>query len=153
MFREMRKKQRELSNEEAIEILNYADYGFISINGEEYPYGVPINFVYLNDKIYFHGATGGYKLDMIKRNNKICFTAVTKHDILPDKFSTDYRSVIVFGDAYEVFDEEKISVLMALIEKFSLSYIDEGKKYIARAEKATRVFGVTINHITGKGRK
>lgn len=153
MFREMRKKQRELSNEEAIEILNSADYGFISINGEEYPYGVPINFVYLNDKIYFHGATEGHKLDMIKRNNKICFTAVTKHDILPDKFSTDYRSVIVFGDAYEVFDEEKISVLLALIEKFSLSYIDEGKKYIARAEKATRVFGITISHITGKGRK
>ncbi|WP_055668354.1 pyridoxamine 5'-phosphate oxidase family protein [Desnuesiella massiliensis] len=153
MFKEMRKIQRQLSHEETIEILNSADYGFIAINGEEYGYGVPVNHVYLNDKIYFHCAREGYKLDRISKNNKVSFTAVTKHDILADKFSTDFRSVMAFGEAEEVFGEEKIMALMALIEKFSPQYIEEGRKYIERGEKATKVYGITVNHITGKGRK
>lgn len=152
MFKEMRKSQRQLSSEDTIEILNSADFGFLAINGEEYAYGVPINYVYGNEKIYFHCAAEGQKLDMIKKNNKVSFTAVTKHDILADKFSTDYRSAIVFGTAEEVCGEEKIAALMAFVKKFSSDYMEEGRKYVEKAADKAKVYGIRIDHVTGKGR-
>lgn len=152
MFREMRKLQRQLSREDTIQILASAGYGFLAINGGEYPYGVPINYVYVNDKVYFHCAEEGQKLDMIKENNKVSFTAVSKHDILPDKFSTDYRSVVLFGEVEEVTGEEKLQALEAFIRKFSSDFTEEGMKYIEKAAHRTRAFAINIKHVTGKGR-
>lgn len=64
MFYEMRRKDRLLTEKEAKEILSEGEYGVLSTIGEDgYPYGVPVNYVYLNDSIYFHCAADvGHKL-------------------------------------------------------------------------------------------
>jgi nitroimidazol reductase NimA-like FMN-containing flavoprotein (pyridoxamine 5'-phosphate oxidase superfamily) len=153
MFKEMRRKDRELKNDEIIEILKNNDYGILSTVGENgYPYGVPISYIYFKDSIYFHCAVEGHKLDNIKNNDKVSFCIVGKTCILPDKFSTKYESVIIFGKANEVFDNEKNTVLLEVLNKYSPDYIEKGKVYIANAGVKTKVIKISIEHISGKAR-
>lgn len=154
MFREIRKNERKLETTEAIEILKKCNYGILStVNDDGYAYGVPVSYVYTNDSIYFHGATQGHKLDNIASNNKVSFCVVGQTCILPDKFSTKYESVIVFGKATEVFDNEKNMALLDLINKYSKDYLEKGKEYVENAASKTRVIKINIEHISGKARR
>ena len=81
MFREMRRKKQQLSLEECQEILNNEVRGVLSVNGDNgYPFGIPINYKYstTENKIYFHGAKKGHKIDAIKMNDKVSFTVFEK---------------------------------------------------------------------------
>jgi nitroimidazol reductase NimA-like FMN-containing flavoprotein (pyridoxamine 5'-phosphate oxidase superfamily) len=154
MFREMRRKDRELKNDEIIDILKNSDYGILStISQKGYPYGAPVSYVYINNSIYFHGATEGHKLDNILNNSKVSFCVVGQTCILPDKFTTKYESVIIFGMAVEIFDDEKSLALLEILNKYSPDYIENGKEYIKNASKATKVIKINIEHISGKARR
>lgn len=118
MFKDMRRKDRELKNDEIIEILQNNTYGILSsISENGYPYGVPISYIFLNNSIYFHSATKGHKIDNILDNSKVSFCVVGETCTLPDKFTTNYESVIVFGKAIEVLDDEKNSALLEILKK------------------------------------
>jgi len=120
-------------SEEAVKnILTNADYGTLACIGENgYPYSVPLNYAYDNGKVYFHSAKEGHKIDNISFNSKVCFSAVGYNKILPEKFDTEYDSVILFGKASRITEEtEKKRALMLLIEKYSSGYCAEGLEYI-----------------------
>jgi uncharacterized protein len=154
MFKEMRRKDRELEIKEGIEILKSCDYGILSTVSENgYAYGVPINYVYMNHAIYFHSALEGHKLDNLINNNKVSFCVVGQTCTLPDKFSTKYESVIIFGKANEVYDNEKNTVLLEILNKFSPNYIENGKVYITNSSAKTKVIKISIEHISGKARR
>jgi len=153
MFKEIRRKDREITKEEIKEILATGEYGFLStISDNGYPYVVPLSFVYYDNSIYFHCATEGQKLDNINQNDKVSFCVVTDTELLPEKFSTKYKSVVVFGLASEVEDDLKEDVLFKLIDKYSSQFLVEGNKYIKGAKDKTKVVKIDIQHITGKGR-
>ena len=77
MNREMYKKDRQLPEEQARAIFEKGHHGILSVNGDDgYPYGVPVNYVYLNDCIYIHSAKYGYKIEALENNRKVCFTAI-----------------------------------------------------------------------------
>ena len=77
MFRELRKKEKQMNEEEMLAILNEGDYGIICLNTKEgYPYGVPVNYVYDQGKIYFHGGNKGLKYESVMENEKASFTIV-----------------------------------------------------------------------------
>ncbi|APH18886.1 pyridoxamine 5'-phosphate oxidase family protein [Clostridium botulinum] len=154
MFKEIRRKEKKLNNEESISLLKESNYGILSVclnNG--YAYGVPLNFVYNNGAIYFHCAREGQKLEAINENNKVSFSIVNNVELLPSKFDTNYESVITFGKAYEVFEDEKKQALLALINKYSKDYLKKGTAYIERAQDRIRVIKIEIEHITGKGQR
>lgn len=154
MDRKMRRKDRELTKDETIEILKMNSYGILStVDKNCQPYGVPISYVFLNDSIYFHCAGDGHKLDNILNNNKVSFCVVGKTSVVPDKFTTKYESAVVFGTAAEVFDSEKKEALLEIIYKYSPNFINEGKEYIEKAEKATKVIKIAIEHSSGKANK
>lgn len=154
MHREMRRKDRELKKDEVIELLKANEYGILSTISENgYPYGVPVNFIFLNDSIYFHCATIGHKLDNLQNNPKVSFCVVGKTCVLPEDFSTNYESVIAFGNVFEVFEDEKNEALLEILNKYSPDFIEKGKEYIKNASKATRVIRIDIEHVTGKARK
>lgn len=154
MFREMRRKDRELKLSEASEILTKVEYGILSTIGEDgYPYGIPVNYVYYNDIIGFHCATEGHKLENLKYENRVSFTVVGDTCPLPEKFSTNYESVIVFGRAEEASEYEKKEILLEMIKKYSPDFLDKGRDYVSKSSKHSRVFKINIEHITGKGRK
>lgn len=97
MFPEMRRKKQQLTQEESIEILLKGSSGVLALLGcEDYPYAVPLSYVYEDHKIYFHGAKEGHKLDAIKKHNKASFCVIRQDQVSPEKFTTLYKSVIAF---------------------------------------------------------
>ena len=153
-MKELRRQDRAITEDEALALLNEAEYGVLSTvteNGK--PYGVPLNFCVIDRCIYFHCAVEGQKIDNIKQNKSVSFCTVGNTEILSDKFGTKYESVIVSGEVEEVFDMNKQLALEGLLHKYSLEFIDKGIKYIEGLKEKTRVFKITINKITGKARK
>ena len=154
MYRNVRRKDRELSFELATKLLAEGEYGVLSTMGMDgQAYGIPLNYVYKNNCLYFHCALEGHKLDNIRANNKVSFCVVGRARVLPDKFTTAYESAVAFGTASEVQGEERQSVLLSLIEKYSPDFMEEGKKAIANFIEKTTIIKIAINHITGKARK
>lgn len=153
-MRPIRRSDREITTKEAQAILDCAEYGILSIVGEDgQPYGVPMSYVYRNDSIYFHCALTGRKLEAIEFNPKVSFCVVGKTKVLPDKFATEYESVAVFGLASEVNGAERYEAFLWLLEKYCSDFIEEGKQYIEQKDKLTKVFKIEINHISGKARR
>lgn len=151
MFKEMRREKRQISQEEIKDILINGEYGTLATICENgYPYSTPLSYVYANDSIYFHCATKGQKLINIENNSKVSFSIVGYTEVLPDKFSTKYESVILFGEANQVEGEEKEVALLKIIEKYSKGFLSEGKMYISKAKDITNVIKIDIKHITGK---
>lgn len=153
MFKEMRRKDREIFNEEIDGILEKGEYGILSTICENgYPYAVPLSYVYYKNAIYFHCAKEGQKLENINKNPKVSFCVVADTEVLPDKFSTKYKSVVAFGEAGEVNGELKETILFEIIKKYSAGFLEEGKKYIGKAKDHTKIIKIDIHHFTGKSR-
>jgi len=154
MFRKMRRMDKAMDEAAALELLKKCEYGIIStVGSDDYPYGVPVNYAYKDGFIYFHCATTGHKLDNIKENNKVSFCAVGESKIISEKFSTKYESVIIFGKASIVDDDEKKEALLEIIKKYSPDFIESGKKYIESDFDKTLVVKIEIEHMTGKKAK
>lgn len=151
MFRKMRRSKKEVFEKDIEDILNEGEYGVLSLTGENgYPYGVPVNYAYHNNSIYFHCAGEGQKLDIIKRHEKVSFCTVSETELVPEKFTTKYKSVIAFGTAAIIIGEEKMVALGKLIEKYSPGFEEMGKRYISAEEGDTTVIKISVDHITGK---
>lgn len=148
----MRRKDREVTREEAEGILKKCEYGILSTCGEDgVPYGVPVNYAFVDGNIYFHCAKGvGHKLENIGFNNKVCFTVVGNTQILSDKFSTKYESAMAFGRVYEINGDERAEVLMYLIKKYSGGYVPAGEKYIKETVDSAGVYKIVPDSISGK---
>jgi uncharacterized protein len=154
MFKEMRRQDRKLEQEASIEILKKGEYGVLSTIGENgYPYGIPVNYVYIDDSIYFHSALEGQKLDNIQYTNKVSFCVVGQTEVLAEQFSTAYESVVVFGKASEVQEEEKTKAFLALIDKYSAAFTEKGREYIEKAAHMTKVIKINAEQMTGKARR
>ena len=154
MHRSVRRKDRESSPEMAAQLLAEGEYGFLATVGiDGQPYGVPLNYVYKNNSLYFHCALEGHKLDNIRANNKVSFCVIGKAKVLSDKFSTEYESAMAFGTASEVQGEEKSQALLDLVKKYSPDYLEEGKAVIAKYFEKTTIIKMDLQHITGKAKK
>ena len=106
VFRPMRRSRQELSREECEAILKEGTSGVLALLGDgDYPYAVPLSYVYEDGKIYFHCAKTGHKLDAIRRQEKASFCVIGQDQILPEKFTTCFSSVIVFGKV-RILEEE-----------------------------------------------
>ena len=153
MFREMRRKDKMKTYEEAVQILGECTNGVLSVTGDDgYPYGVPVSYIYNDGKIYFHCAGEGHKLDAIKDDSRVSFTVVGADEIAPEKFTTMYKSVIAFGRASIIdTDEEKMAALNLIREKYSGNFPKEGAAYIEKFWDKTTVVVIEIEHMTGKG--
>ena len=150
-MREMRRKDKEIGTDEAINLLTNCEYGVLSTVGNDgQPYGVPLNYTYKDNCIYFHCALKGHKIDNIEDNPKVSFCTVGNTEVLPSEFSTNYVSAVAFGVASEVQGTERYNALVLLLEKFSPGFMEEGKKYIEKLDKVTKVIKIQIQHISGK---
>lgn len=157
MFREIRRRNRELTGERVSELLNDSEYGFLSLGTSEngYAYGIPMSYAYdrENNSLYFHCAPEGHKLDNIQKNNRVSFCVIGKTLPIADKYTTLYESVITFGEAEIIkTDEEKRKALQLLLRKYSAGYEEIGEKYINGSWDRTYTFKLTIRHITAKAK-
>ena len=120
MFREMRRKKQLLSMDDTKSILKRCTNGVLACLGDEgYPYAVPLSYVHYNDKIYFHSAKVGHKMEALKQNPKVSFTIIAEDSIVSPEYTTYFRSVIIFGRARLVEGDEWKKSFEALVEKYS----------------------------------
>ena len=149
----MRRKDKAMQDGAIIGLLQNGEYGVLStVNGNEQPYGVPLNYVLMNNCIYFHCALEGHKLDNLAANPKVSFCVVGRTKVLPAEFSTEFESVIVFGRASLIEGEERYQALNALIEKYSPEFVSEGSAYIEKFDSQTNLVRIEIQQMTGKAK-
>jgi hypothetical protein len=151
MFREMLKKKQLLSKEDTIQIMMEGSNGILSCFGDdEYPYGVPINYVYFDDKIYFHSAKVGHKVDSIHKHPKVSFSVVGEDTIVSAEYTSYFRSAIAFGKARIVEGEEHKKGFRALVEKYSGDQPEESKQYEMDNCDGAFIMAIDIDYMTGK---
>ena len=152
MFREMRRFKQLLPQETAVEILTRNTGGTLALLGDEdYPYAVPISYVYADGKLYFHSAKSGHKIDAIKKHEKASFCVIDKDEIVPEKYTTYFRSVIAFGKVRLVEDvEEMRRVATALAMKYSADFAEGIPAEIDSSIKNMAIIEMTIDHMTAK---
>ena len=152
MFRDMRRSKQLLSTEAAEKILREGDFGVLALSGDDgYAYAVPINYALDGNKIYFHSAKVGHKIDSIARNEKVSLCVVAKHDVIAEEFTTYFVSAIAFGRIKVVEDRaEKLHGLELLADKFSsTASVERRESELARVD-ALSVLVLEIEHLTGK---
>ena len=152
MFRKMRRTERELPERQAKEILQNGSYGVLALAGDGgYPYAVPLNYVFDGEKIYFHCAAQGHKIDAAARDNKCSFCVVENGGIIENRFTTKYRSVIAFGKIREETDgaqkEHALRLMMhSLAPHTSADERDAEMTHCA----GVCILTMDIEHISGK---
>lgn len=154
MFREMRRKNCVLKSETAEKILREGIFGVLALTGDDgYNYAVPLNYAVENNKIYFHSALTGHKIDAVKNNDKVSFCVVDRHDVIAEEFTSYFTSVIAFGRIKIISDNadpEKLRGLELLADKYSPD-VDKNlrEKELARVA-AVKILVLEIEHLSGK---
>lgn len=152
MHKEMRRKERSMSINNAKEFLTQAQVGRLGLSLHDYPYIVPVNYVYVNDKIYFHCSREGQKLDYLMKNPRCCFEVDAFYGVKkganPCKSGAKYQSVIVTGNAQLVLEKDiKMVILKKLLEKYTE---DISSAFDEMSFLRTQIVEIIIDRITGK---
>lgn len=152
MFRELRRKKQELNEVKCKEVLERNTSGVLCVLGDEdFPYGVPLNYVYRNEKLYFHSAKEGHKIDAIRKSEKGSFTIIDQDKIVPEKYTSYFRSVIAFGKIKVIDDEKEMRNFLKIL---TVKYCKDDEKGIEeeinRFIKNVRIIELEIMHLTGK---
>lgn len=151
MFREMRRNKQLLSKEDTVEVMDRCTSGVMACYGDDdYPYAVPVSYVYFNDKIYFHSAKTGHKIDAINKNPKVSFCIIDEDTIVSEKYTSFFRSVIAFGKARIAEGDEWLTAFKALVEKYSGDQPQEAKHKEITGCTQSYIIAIDVEHITGK---
>jgi uncharacterized protein len=151
MFREMRRFRQLLSESDTLAVMERGTNGILACLGDEdYPYAVPISYVYHNNKIYFHGAKAGHKMDAMAKHPKVSFAVVDEDTIVSAEYTTYFRSVIAFGKARIVEGDEWFDSYKAMVEKYSGDQPEEAKHKEIEGCTRAAIVAIDIDHMTGK---
>ena len=152
----MRRKDRALDREDAMQILEKGEYGILSLHDPAgWPYAVPLSYVLLDGALYFHSAYEGRKIRVMREQDKACFVVVgDTQPVYINDFSTYYESVIVFGRVCLVEEEqEKRKSLMVLAEKYLPEHMDKAERDIDHSFSRTAVYKISIEQVSGKAKR
>ena len=153
MFREITRKNRQISQAECIALLKNETRGVLSVLGDgDYPYGTPMNHFYNEEDgcIYFHCGNMGHRLDALRRHSKVSFCTYDKGYRNEGEWAWNVKSVIVFGRIDILDDPERIAAIMPpLCRKFV-----QDEAYIQREIQLygheTLLLRLMPEHICGK---
>lgn len=151
-FRPMRRIRQLLPEAETIAVLERCTHGVLAVIGDDgYPYTVPLSYCYADGKLYFHGANVGHKLDALAACDKASFCVVDQDQVVPEEYTTYFRSVVCFGHARLVDDKDEALRLVNLIAvRYRPGFEEERVRAIANESKTLGVIEFTIEHMTGK---
>ena len=153
MFRELVRKNKELSHSECIDLLVSQTRGVLSVLGDDdYPYGMPMNHYYNPDdgNLYFHCGNIGHRLEALQKHNKVSFCTFDNGYVNEGEWAYNVKSVIVFGKIEFVDD---VNVMQDIVTKLSYKFIQDDD-YIANEIKnhghRTLLMKLNIEHMCGK---
>ena len=153
MFREMRRNKQLLPDAVSREILERNTSGVLSLMGDDgYPYGVPLSYVLAGDKLFFHCAKEGHKIDAIRREEKASFCVIDQDKVVSEEYTTHFRSVIAFGRVHILeSEEEKRNALRILAEKYSGDQGAAGiEQEMNKSFANVCMLQFDMEHVTGK---
>ena len=151
----VRRQERLMDEERALELLRDGEYGVLSMVSEGEGYGVPVNFVWDGEhSVYIHCAPEGRKLVAIEANPKVSLCVIGKVNLLPGNFTTEYESAIFFGEArIHLSDDEKMRALHLLIDKLSADFRELGDKYAHKSFHRVEIIRIDFTEFSGKRKK
>ena len=156
MFRELSNKQKQILNDECVELLKQETRGILSVNGDDgYPYGIPMNHFYDFEDgcIYFHCGKNGHKIDALRRSDKVSFCVYEKGSKVENDWALNVRSVVVFGKV-EIIDD--IAIASDIARKLSYKFTSDEtyiQNEINHYAKETLILKLIPEQITGKKAK
>ena len=130
----MRRKDKEITDKKIIDdLLATAEVCRMAMVDDGEPYIVPVNYGYRDNVLYVHSAAAGRKIDILKRNSRVCFeiespSTIVKH-AEPCHWGTKARSLVGYGRVEIITDvsEKKrgLDIIMAHYGKQDLNVYDE----------------------------
>lgn len=155
MFREMRRNKQSMSRGAIKEVLEKATSGVLALDGDDdYPYAVPISYVYdqENAVFYFHGAKTGHKMDAIAHSSKASFCVIDQDQVVQEKYTSYYRSVIAFGRirVLETEEEKRSAIHKLAVKYFPTDTLDHRQEAIDKDYDPMAMMALTVEHMTGK---
>ncbi|HIV03490.1 MAG TPA: pyridoxamine 5'-phosphate oxidase family protein [Candidatus Aphodoplasma excrementigallinarum] len=153
MFRPMRRSRQALPKEECEQILRRGSSGVLALYGDGgYPYAVPLSYVYENGKLLFHCAKAGHKIDAIRHSAKASFCVIDQDHVVPEEYTTYFRSVIVFGEVRVLEEEaEKRAAVEALAIKYAPQDTAGSRRRAIEQEWAPLcMLELSVAHMSGK---
>lgn len=153
MFRELIRKNKQISHEECIRVLETEKRGVLSVIGDGgYPYGTPMNHYYnaADGNIYFHCGKIGHRLDSLKNNEKASFCVYDAGYRDEGDWALNVKSVIVFG-RIDIIDD--INAITDIATALSLKFTNDTeyiKNEIEQYAQKTLLLKLTPEHICGK---
>ena len=153
MFPAMRRSDKALPEREVFDMLQHCTSGVLALCGKDgYPYAVPMSYVCDGEKLYFHCAKAGHKLDAIRRDPRASFCVIDEDRIVPEEYTTYFRSVIAFGRMRMLEEEgEKRAAIDLLARKYAPEASDESRtRAIEREWTPLCMLEMTIEHLSGK---
>ncbi|MGP1514790.1 MAG: pyridoxamine 5'-phosphate oxidase family protein [Bacteroidales bacterium] len=152
----VRRQDRLLNEHRAVELLQNNEFGILSmIDDNGLPYAIPINFVWdKKNAIYIHCAMDGKKINALLKNTNVSFCIVGDVNLLSNKFTTEYESVIVKGKVeLNISDNEKNMAIELLLAKFSPNDLVIGRKYAEKSFYRTRIIRIDVTEFSGKTKR
>lgn len=149
----VRRQDRLMDETAARKLLKKGEYGVLSINCDgNGAYGLPINYVWDSDKyIYLHCAPVGRKLTCIENNPNVSFCIVGRTNVISNKFTTEYESIILSCSAkMKLAEEERMKALLLFLDKYSPGDKEAGIKYAENAFHLAEIIRLEINNWSGK---
>ena len=148
--RKMRRSRQQLDQQAAIEILLGGKTGVMAVvDDDNFPYAVPVNYVYSDGYIYIHSAAQGHKIDALKHNPRCSFCVIESDEIVAEEFTAYFRSAIAFGTVqFITTEDEKIAILRKLCDKYSPGL--DSSTEIGKCLKAVTIIAIRIEQLTGK---
>ena len=153
--KEVRRQDRLMSERRAMELLASAEYGVLSMVADDgRPYAVPLSFAYDGkESVYVHCAPEGHKLDCVREHPDVTFLIVGHTHVLPDRFTTEYESVLIRGCAViGLPEEERRNALRLILEKYSPEDMEIGLKYADKSFFRTEVMRIDILKMSAKAK-
>ena len=153
MFRELRRKRQALSRADCEAVLNRGTSGVLALAGDDgYPYAVPLSYLYEDGKLLFHCAKAGHKLDAVARCDKASFCVIDQDRVVPEEYTTYFRSVIAFGTV-RILEED--GEKRATIEKLAVKYAPADSREnrdgaIDREWAPLCMLEMEVEHLSGK---
>jgi nitroimidazol reductase NimA-like FMN-containing flavoprotein (pyridoxamine 5'-phosphate oxidase superfamily) len=162
----MRRTDYEMAERDEMErLLAEADHGYLGIaTPDGWPSVVPLNFVYVDGRVYFHGAGEGEKMESLAAGPRVTFTVAEGFSIVPSYFRDPrlacpatqyYKCVMLRGRARVVADAaEKARALQAMMEKLQPEGghepISADNPLYRKSLKTTAVVAIEVERMTGK---
>ena len=153
MFRELLRKNQQLSLSECLDLLKNETRGVLSVIGDDrYPYGFPMNHWYneQDGKMYFHCGKQGHKLDALQQCDKVSFCVFDKGYRKAEEWAWNVKSVIVFGQIKVIDDQKMIADITANLSRKFTEDEDYIRREIRQSAKNTLLLELSIQHLCGK---